>query len=281
MSLFKKLRGVIGHNLFQFDGPEGPQFRNASGVIELRDKDDGDYAQGRVADIVSGATDIHDAINLLMAQSRIAQIQFSFAGAGAPGPGGNTGKFGLCHTAGGGFAAGDVVYDNGAALVVMPPEVCRHVTTTAAITGTVSMIANGLYSRDAGVWTMKGDVVSAYQGLTRCIEVDYAWNTPGGTISSTAAIEAGARVLRVYNRIDTAFDGALPSLQVDVDGSVSDQVIMATTDSNLKKVNTYLVEEPVDITANTAGPIKLTIVPGVGAANGAGKVVVEFSKPFV
>lgn len=278
MGLFTNLRGIMS-SLFQIGGPTGPQLYNSSGVIELKDATNTNYAQGRAAHIVQSSTTSYDVINLLMAQSRVAQIGFSFTGASAPSPGANTGKFGLAHTAGGGYAAGDVVYDTGTALYKLPTEICLHCTTTSAITGTVSMIANGFYSRDSGTWTMKGDTVNSFQGLTRVVEVSYAWNTGGGTISSTAAIESGARVLRVYNRVDTPFDGTSPTVEVVTDGT-ADQVIMATTDSNIAVSNTYLVEEPVDIVANTAGVVKVNIVPGAGAANGAGKIIVEYSKPF-
>lgn len=277
MALFEKLRGVMGQ-LFQLNGPDGPNLKNNSGAIEFRDTNDTAYAKGRVADTPGGTgAALNDAINLLMARSRVALIQYSFDGATPPAAGANTNKFGFCHTTGGSYTAGDIVYDNGTSLQVLPADVAGHLTTTSAITGTISMIANGFYAREGASWILKGDVVGAATGLVRTIEVPYAYSD--ATVSSTTAIEAGARVLRAWNKVEVAFDGSSPTVQVDVDGTVSNATIMATTDSNVKKANTYLVPEIVPIIADTEGPVLVTVTSS-GSTTGSGRVVVEYVVPF-
>lgn len=273
MALFMKLRGIIG-DLFQINGPDGPQLKDVSGTIEARNSTDAAYAKVRVADSPGGTgAALNDAINLLQARSRIALIQFSFDGATPPAGGANTNKFGFVHTTGGGYTAGDIVYDNGVSLQVLPADIAAHLTSTSAVTGTISLIANGVYAREGASWILKGDGTPTYTGIVKAIEVPYAYTD--ATKSSTTVIASGARVLRVFNRVDTAFDGATPTLLVEVDGAVSNQTIMGTADSKLKKANTYLVEDVVEIDANETGPVKLTITPS-GSTVGAGVVVVEY-----
>jgi hypothetical protein len=139
------------------------------------------------------------------------------------------------------------------------------------------MIANGLYAREGASWILKGDQVSSYTGLIKTIEVSYAYTDT--TKSSTTAIEAGARVLRTFNRVDTLFNGTAPTLLVEVDGAVSNQTIMATGDSLISKVNTYLVEDVIPIISDTTGPVKLTLTGG-SSTTGTGVILVEYTVPF-
>jgi hypothetical protein len=93
-------------------------------------------------------------------KERIALIEFSFAGATPTTPGANTNKLGFVHTTGGVYVAGQVVLDTGTALSVLSFDVVRHLTTTAVVTGTVSLNANGLYAYENGVWVSKGGGLS-------------------------------------------------------------------------------------------------------------------------
>ena len=280
MALFSKLRGIMG-NLFQIDGPEGNNIKSVSGAVEFLDSaGTTTFIKARMADVPTSSSTLKDGINLLMVRGRIALIEFSFDGGGTvPSPGDNTNKFGIVHTTGGGYTAGQIIFDTGAALQVIPDEVACHLTTTTAITGGVSFIANGFYAREGASWVMKGDVVAAYTGLVKSIEVPYAYTDDGTPVQSTAVIEAGSRVLRAWNKVKVAFNVGAPTVLVEVNGGVSDATLMATTDSKPRKANTYLVEEIVEIISDTAGPVRVTVdKAGSGAGNGI--IVVEYTTPF-
>ncbi len=93
-------------------------------------------------------------------QSRIADIEYSFSGVSAPSPGSNTNSFGLCHTTGGLYTAGEVVYDDGISLLIVSPTIVKHLTTRSAISGGISLQANGVYCNQAGTWILKGGIGS-------------------------------------------------------------------------------------------------------------------------
>jgi hypothetical protein len=280
MALFAKLRGIMG-NLWQIDGPDGNNIKSTTGAVEFLDSaGTTTFVKARMADVPTTSSTLKDGVNLLMARGRLALIEFSFDGGGVvPSPGDNTNKFGVCHTTGGGYTAGQVIFDTGTALQVMPDEVACHLTTTAAVSGTVSMIANGFYAREGASWVLKGDVVSSYAGLVKTIEVAYAYSDDGTPVSSTTSIEAGARVLRAWNKVEVAFNAGSPTVLVEVDGAVSDVTLMETGDSKPKKANTYLVEEITKIISDTAGPVRVT-VDKAGSTAGNGIVVVEYVTPF-
>lgn len=268
-----KLKGIMA-SIFQIGGPSGPNIKNNSGIVEARNAGDSDYVLLRGDTIPSSGDTVNDIPAFLDLQGRAAQIEFSFDGASAPGAGTNTGKFGFCHTTGGGYTAGDVVYDDGSSLITMPAKVVKHLTTTSAVSGTISLIANGFYSRDAGTWTLKGDGTGAASGSVQTIEISYTNSDTGGK-SSTTSIADGARVLRTRNVVTTIFNNS-PTLTVIVDGT-SDETILATADSDLTTVGEYHRNDTHDITSSTAGPVTVTV--GGTPSAGAGKVIVEYASP--
>jgi len=277
MSWFEKIKGTL-ESFFHLNGPNGPGLRDSSGVIEARNSANDAYTQLRAEDIPSSGSDLHDLINLLMARGRIADIEFSFDGASPPSPGANNNKFGFCHTSGGSYTAGDIVYDNGTTLQTLPSNVATHLTTRSAVTGTISLIQNGLYGREGATWTLKGDGTPTQQGHDLTIEVAYAYSDNGTPVSSTTSVPDGARVTRVTNEVEIAFDGSSPNIQVDIDGT-SDETIMATGDSNVKKVNEYSVPQRTPITSSTEGPVKVTVTSD-GSTAGSGKVLVHYVTPL-
>jgi hypothetical protein len=204
-------------------------------------------------------------------------ISFSFTGASPPSPGDNTGKFGFAHTSGGSYTAGDVVYDSGTALLKIPVSVCTMLTTGVAVSGTVSLIDNGLYALEDGSWTLKGDGGSSSTGLQRVISV--AWVGTGGatSVSSTTAIPSGAIVTRVANKVTTGLDGS-GTILVVVDGT-ADETILATADSDSATVGEYENYEKHVITSGNEGVVKVTV--GGTPTVGAGLVLVEYVVPFV
>lgn len=275
MAWFEKIRGIMG-DLFQFDGGDGAQLKNNSGVIEARDSTDANMALLRGSGIPSSGSTLDDTPDLLDLRGRVADIEFSFDGASAPAAGANTDKFGFCHTSGGSYTAGDVVYDTGSALVTLPSNVATHLTSRASVTGTISLIANGLYARQGATWTLKGDGTPSNTGIELAIAVDYDYND--SSVSSTTDIPAGAIVTRVTNHVETAFNDNGATLQVDVDGA-SDETVMATGDSKLKRANDYSVPQHTPITSSTTGPVTLTVAPGTSTA-GEGTVLVHYVSPL-
>jgi hypothetical protein len=274
MAWFEKIRGIVG-NLFQFDNGDGPQLKNNAGVIEGRDSTDANMALLRGSGIPSSGSTLDDLPDLLDLRGRVVDVEFDFAGATPPVAGTNTDAFGFVHTTGGIYTAGDIVYDTGAALVVMPSDVATHLTSRSAVTGTISLIADGVYARQGATWTLKGDGTMNYAGVELAIMLDYDFND--STVSSTTNVPDGAVVTRVTNSVQTAFNDVAATLQVDIDGT-SDQLIMATTDSKLKSVNEYSVPQHTNITSGTTGPVKLTVTPGTATA-GAGQVIVHYVSP--
>jgi hypothetical protein len=86
-------------------------------------------------------------------------------------------------------------------------------------------------------------------------------------------------VLRAWNKVETAFNAGTPTVLVDIDGSVTDEVLMATSDSKPKKANTYLVPEIVLIIADSEGPVRVTVDKS-GSTAGDGRVMIEYVTPF-
>lgn len=106
-----KLKGT-GETLFLVGGAAGVGLANNSSVAELQSAAAA-LITARAARIAATGTTLNDLVSLLDLRGRIADIEYSFDGASAPSAGSNSGKFGFCHTTGGGYTAGDVVYDPG------------------------------------------------------------------------------------------------------------------------------------------------------------------------
>lgn len=269
--VFKVLRGIMG-DLFQIGGPVGPNVKNNSDTaLELRNAADAAFVTGRGLEIQSGAG-LNDFVTLLDLQGRVPNITFSFDGASPPSAGTNSGAFGLCHTAGGGYSEGDVVYDSGTALIAIPSEVVRTLTTGSAVTGDLSLIANGLYAWQGGTWVLKGDGTPVYTGVELCIEVVIGTNA---SYSSTTSIPDGARVTRTEILVETAYDSGT-ECTVIVDGT-SDETLMSAADSLMSAVNQYESDEIHTIDATTEGLVAVNITNTPAA--GAGRVLVFYCTP--
>jgi hypothetical protein len=275
MAWREKLRGIIG-TLFQLNGPDGTQLKDNSSVMEIRNKDDDGMALLRSLGIPISSSTLDDMPDLLDLRGRVADIEFSFDGGSAPGAGTNSNKFGFCHTSGGSYTAGDVVFDDGTSIIVMPSNVATHLTSRTSVTGTISLIANGLYARQGASWVLKGDGAPGSTGVEMSIEVSYDFNDT--SVSSTTHVPDGARVTRVTNDVETAFDDVTATVAVVVDGT-SDETIMAAADSKLKKVDQYSVPQHTEITTSTEGVVTLTITAGT-STQGAGKIIVHYTTPY-
>lgn len=272
MNVFSKLTGVM-NALFRIGGPTGPNLKANGGAIELRNSADNAFATGRALPIASGGG-ANDVATLLNLQARIPSIGFDFDGASPPSAGANTSKFGFVHTTGGSYTQGQVVYDSGTSLVIMPSEVVRAIATSTAISGGISLNANGFYVLHNGAWALRGDGNASGTGNEKTILVEFAFGDTAG-VSSTTEVPDGAVVLSCSVQVDTVFDNT-PTLVVIVDGA-TDQTLMASSDSSLLATGVYVVDDPVTIDAAHAGVVKVTV--GGTPTAGTGKVFVSYVIP--
>lgn len=271
MSIFKNILGVMS-NLFRIGGPSGPNIKNNSGVVEFRNTGDTAYTKARALQIQS-SNSVNDIPVLLDLMGHIPLIEFSFNGASAPAAGTNTSKFGFCHTTGGSYTVGDVVFDDGTTLTKI--NFVRAVLTTSSFTGTISMNANGIYAGSGSSWTLKGDGSSTDIGFDKVISIPYTYSDTNK--DSTTSIPADAIITGVKNKVTQAFNGTAPTCEIKVNGSTP-LTIMATTENDLKTVGQYDNDEAVDVSSDNAGIVRVIVTPDSSSA-GAGKAAIFYASP--
>jgi hypothetical protein len=263
MSNFKDLKGIFG-SLFQFRLGSGPQVKDNSDVIEFRNAADDNYVIGRVLRLGT-SPGINDIATKIDSETKV--IEYSFAGATPPSAGDNTGKYGFCHTTGGSYTAADVIYDTGAALLVVPRASCKIIATnTSAVSGTVSLNASGVYAWVSTAYILVGDGSSAQANTLQAIKVAITHAT-GATADSTATIPDGAVVVRVICDVTTLFNTAA-TVAVTANGS-SPVTLMSTAQNDLTKANQYEVEDAVAITSTGAGVVRCTYTDNSASAGAA------------
>lgn len=275
MSVFKNFLGTMSQ-YFKIGGPSGPRLKNSSGAIEMRNTGDTDYATARAQEIQS-SPNINDVPALLDLQGRVPNVTWSFDGSSPPSPGTNSGQFGICHTTGGGYTEGRVYYDDNSSLILMPTEVVRSITTASAVSGNISLIANGVYALQGGSWVLKGDGTGATTGLSRWVEVSFDYNDAGTPVDSTTSITDGTRVLGSRCVIETAFPDGTPTIQITVNGS-SPETIMSTSQNAPGTVGEYQTDLTHEITSSNEGVVRVTI--GGSPTAGAGYALVEYAMPL-
>lgn len=195
-SLTLKIGGSAGNIIKKITG--GFEFLNSAGttLVNLRAA----LADGSDQNQVGTLANIRDAV---------IRIDFSFSGASAPAAGSNTGTYGFVHTSGGAYDAGDVVYDDGTTLRVVP--VTNNIlTTTVAVTGgTVELEADSVYANESTIapysWTKKGDALGSVAGIFRDLTVTA--NIDPST-DSTQTVTAGSDIKELDVFIETAYDNA-------------------------------------------------------------------------
>jgi hypothetical protein len=245
---------------------------NTSGVLEVKDTSNA-LQIARVKKLNDTASpNINDVATYYDVAGKIVNITFDFDGGSAPSAGTNTNEYGFCHTSGGGFTAGYVYFDNGSALVRIFHV--THITSTTAVTGTISLNANGIYASEGGSWVLKGDGAGGGEptGMIKTIKVPFAYTN--STVSSTTSIVDGAIITRVDVVKTQAFNGTTPTLKVELDGT-SDLELMATTDIDLTSTVQDTTFELFGVTSSNEGVIKLTVTTS-GASAGAGYCLVSY-----
>jgi len=269
--IWKKLRGTMTSLFGVGNEDDGFNIKNASGKAEIRNAADTAYEIIRAAHIASGGG-LNDLPTLLDLQARVPNIEYSFDGDSAPSAGSNSGKFGICHTDGSSYNAGNVVYDTGSTLILIPTEVVRTVTTSSAVSGTLSMNANGLYAWQGGTWILKGDGAPAQTGILRTIDVPTSTNA---TYDSTTSVPSGARVVRTAYVVETAYTASTTAV-VSIAGTTP-QELLGTNDSKLSNVGEYDNDAVFNIDSSSEGLVHVAIT-GTPAA-GAGRVIVFYATP--
>lgn len=281
MSVFKKIKGIIGDIFMLGIESAAHGIKDNTDGVAIVQNDETTLANAVVARPQGANQDTHAATYLDL-KERVIDIEWSFNGAAAPAPGTNTGKYGLCHTSGGGYSAGNIYLDDGVALTLIPMYHMMAASPRSVITGTVSMIADGMYLAEGSAapwnWTLKGDGTVTYTGIVQAIELSFGFADFPGTKSSTATIPTNAKVIRSIVKVATAFTaGALPTVAVDIDGPVTDTALRSTTDQNLKAARQYDVVD--EITCADGGPVRLTLASGGAVLAGAATCLVEYVTP--
>lgn len=272
MNVFKNIAGTLS-SIFRVGGTAGVNVKHNSGAVEFKNTADNAFVTARALQIQS-SNNIADLVTLLDLIGHVPLIEYSFDGASAPAPNANAGKFGFCHTTGGSYTAGDVVYDNVTALVKL--NTCKGLWTSSAVTGTISLIANGMYAKEGGSFVLKGDGSGTNTGVVKVVEIEYDYNDT--TVDSTTSIPDGARVVRVENIVATPFNGTSPTVELTVNGS-SPLTVLATTLSDLKTSAQYEDQEVKLVGATNEGVVRATVVSSSSSA-GAGRALIFYVTPL-
>ena len=267
MSLYESILGTI-QTLFHIGGPSGPAWKRSTNDIQARNTGDTVMANVQVA---AATADAH-ATTYLDLKRRCYLIEWNFDGGGVvPPPGTNTGKYGFCHTSGGGYTAGQVYYDDGAAIVVATVYKMGQLMATTAVTGTVSLIANGVYIAQTAAapftWTLKGDGTLVYTGLLQSIRIPLLL-VPA---TSTTVIPTSSKVMRVYTNVTTPYSGG-----TTIEVAIGAEVLQATTENDPTVAAAYKNDPLHDVVSGDVVTVTIAGAPGAGA----GEVIVEYDTSF-
>jgi hypothetical protein len=275
--VFGRIKGTTTAT-FQVGNATGANIKAVSGALEIRNAADSAYETLRADKIIASGAAAGDIPTLFDLQSRHPVIGFSFSGGTPPSPGANTGKYGICHTTGGGYTLGNVVYDPGSvALVAIPAEVCRNLTTEVSVSGTLSMIQYGNYALQSGAWTLTGDGTSSSSGTVIGIKVPFTHADANAYVESTTSIPSGASVLNVRSVITEAFDNP-PVITAAVQGS-SPVAIVAGGDIAEETIGEYHNPQTSVIGATGAGKVRVSI-SDTSPTTGEGYILVEYVTPL-
>jgi len=276
MSLIDKIAGTSSET-FQV-GLSGNQIKNDTDGLAVRNEADNANKNLVVARPQGSSQDVH-AATYLDTKERALLIEFSFAGGTPPSPGANTGKYGFCHTSGGSYNAGAVYLDNGVSLETVPVYKMQMLLSTAAVIGTVNLIALGCYVATTASapygWSLRGDGSGTSTGVAKAIKVTVS--ATAGNFDSTTTIPEGAKIMRVFTDVKTAYDGGA-TIAVKINGS-SPLTVQATTENKPSKINLYANTPFSDVSASNAGVVRVTL--GGSPTVGAAEVVVEYHDSFL
>lgn len=267
-NLFKNLIGTV-KSKFYIGGPKAGFIEFVSDKFRFRNNADDDFLNVRLKNIPnSGSTDF-DAVALMDLQGRVADISAGFAGASPPGV--VNGTFIFCHTSGGSFTAGRVYYGLNAVWTLMPQIVTSHISTRAAISGSVSLEANAIYAFESGSWVKKGRGID--RGF-RCIAVTFN-DASTYPVSSTTQVPAGNVVARTVLNITEAFDAGC-EFAISIDSTIPITLLnSASDDFDVEEINQY--DNDMVAVPATLGAIKI-VQSGTTPTTGEATVYVMFGE---
>lgn len=272
MSIYKNFTGTM-KEIFRIGGPVGNAIKGAVDGLSIRNATDTLFANLNIL-AATGAVDEH-AVNWLDLKDANVLLQFNFDGASPPLAGDNTGTYGFCHTSGGAYSAGQVYYDDGTDIRATKIHVGTMIATGSAISGTISLNANGVYAAHSAAapftWTLKGDGSAEGAGYFRVINIPIDTTV---TKSSTTSIPDGGMVYSVNTMITTPYDNAA-TISVYVDG-ISDLTVQPSDENDPSIADSYLSEvEDGAVTAATEGVVTVDITGS--PSTGAGMVSINFA----
>jgi len=282
MSVFAKLKGIIGNIFMLGIGSDAHGLKHHEDGVSVVGNDEVSLANAVVAR-PQGANQNQHASTYLDVKERIIDIEFAFDGASPPTPGTNTGKYGICHTSGSTYQAGNIYLDTGTALQLIPMYHMMACAPRIAVSGTVSMIVDGLYIAEGSAapwdWTLKGDGTVSMIGIVQSIEVSFTYSDfAGGSKTSTASIPTDAKIIRTFINVTTAFtSSANPTVSVIVDGVATDTAVRETTDQNLTKIAQFDIVD--EIRVMDGGPVRLQFSSSGAVTAGVGYCLVEYVTP--
>lgn len=245
---------------------------NNSGVIEVQDSS-GEVIVFRSAGIPDSSPTLEDVAVYHDIQDLAPTMAFSFSGVAAPSAGSNTNTYGFCHTTGTSYTEGKIYYDDGITIYERPHV--RIIVTDSAISGNVSLNANGIYVLDGSTWTLKGDGNSGGGSGASAIKVTFAYDNT--TPTSTTTIPDDYDIYKINLVITTPFTGGTsPTVAAATDGSSSKSLIL-TSDFDITQGEQYGIDDIIELGTNEGGHIDITVTPD-GASAGAGYVYIMYAQ---
>ena len=275
MDLRKKIRGIIG-SIFQL-GLGGPQIKNNSGVIEMRNAADSDYVRLKTL----APVDDNDVVNKKYADTLSKPIitkRQADTSASIPT---NTAVRGflVVTTAGSGAVIGDVLFDDGSSsglMEILAANEGRTLAITDSLSGgTITFDPDSIYQwdEDNTVWVKIGDIGSV-TGAIRTVRFTI---DNSAQQDSTFAIPANARILECVLEITTQYSGGT---DIDIGNTSTVNLIMDQGDNNPQQggvPNSFSIEQDTDW-GGSDSVVRVTITGGPAA--GAGVVIVKFTTPL-
>ncbi len=272
MSYLEKIRGTI-EDIFRI-GRRGPQLKNNSGAVEVRNATDSALAIARAATPV-GDTDLTtklyvDSLEKILIVKRQADCSVALPNNTS------TAGFVAATTFGSGTVAGDLLYDDGSAIGTMEIQAAVNgrtiAVTVALIGGTIEFDANSMNQWDAegGAWVKIGDI-SSVAGAIR--QIRFALNTDAQQDSPELA-PANARGVRCDVDITTPYTGGTT---ITVGNTTTADLLQEAADNTPHSIGTYSVDVDVDW-GGSASAVRVTVAGSPAA--GAGFLVFRFANPI-
>jgi len=266
MAIYEKIRGTI-ESIFQF-GLGGPQLKNNSGSLEVKNSDDSAYGTLSIGE----PTDDKHAITKKYADSLEKPMIVTAQVDGNTTPTPTSRRHIVVNSNGTAANIGDVWWDDGTSAEKLTAVEGRTIAVTDALSGgTATFDADSIYQWDAdgSIWVKIGDI----GGLTGAERVIRYTIDNSATQDSTNDIPANNRITSCELEITTQYSGGS---SIEIGSESTDGLIMGTGDNTPQSANTYKV--PQD-TAWEASDEKVRVKVAGAPAAGAGVVIVKYTNP--